>query len=483
MSAVPPPASAPVTAPAAAPVTAPADPPVRDPRVARWPLAPRLRDLLTIVLSLALAAVWFHGLVEGPAGTDPDDGFTPAPLELAHVGPLDVVQLVVAVATCAGLWWRRCHPLALTVASIAVALVTAFDGVVFFALMTLAVRRRDRLLVLLAVVGFVSSATATMRTTVDAWGYSLVTAALGTALVVFVGAYVGARRDLVRTLWERAERAEQAQALRAEQARLAERTRIAREMHDVLAHRISLVALHAGGLEVRPDVGAEQVEATAATIRETARTALEDLRRVLGVLRTPGSGAGASTAAELAPQPTLVDVRRLVESSREAGVAAEFRTDVPLHADVPAELGRTVYRVVQEALTNVHKHAPSARTVVTVSGEVGRELLVSVVNARTDGEASGLPGAGSGLVGLSERVGLSDGTIRSGPEPGGGFAVRAQLPWPLPDGGAPRRSSAAWTPPDARLTPAPVAAGRGDGQRAQVPPGTGAHDDERRAAP
>jgi signal transduction histidine kinase len=350
----------------------------------------------------------------------------------------------------------------LCLVTLAVAFVLAFDGAVFPALVTLAVRRRDRLLVLTSAVAVVAVTSASLRTTTDSWSLSLTWSVIGVALCVFVGAFVGARRDLVRSLRERAERAEHEQVLRAEQARLAERTRIAREMHDVLAHRISLVALHAGGLEVRPDVGPEQVEATAATIRETARSALEDLRRVLGVLRAPGTGS-AATAAELAPQPTLVDVRRLVESTREAGVAAEFRTDVPVHADVPAELGRTVYRVVQEALTNVHKHAPSAQTVVTISGEVGREMLVSVVNARPSGRATGLPGAGSGLVGLSERVGLADGTITSGPEPGGGFAVRARLPWPGHDGRPRAGGSTAWTPPDARIVRAPAGTGRGDG--------------------
>jgi signal transduction histidine kinase len=301
-----------------------------------------------------------------------------------------------------------------------------------------------------------------LRTTADGWTLAVTWSLIGVSLCVFVGAFVGARRDLVTSLRERAERAEHEQVLRSEQARLAERTRIAREMHDVLAHRISLVALHAGGLEVRPDVGADQVEATAATIRETARSALEDLRRVLGVLRAPGTLSAATSAAELAPQPTLVDVRRLVESTREAGVAAEFRTDVPVHADVPAELGRTVYRVVQEALTNVHKHAPSAQTVVTISGEVGREMLVSVVNARPSGQTAGLPGAGSGLVGLSERVGLADGTITSGPEPGGGFAVRARLPWAAPDGRPRAGGAVTWTPPDARIVHTPAGTGRDD---------------------
>jgi signal transduction histidine kinase len=434
-----------------------------DPWVTRWRFAPRARDVLMVLGSLFVAFTWFHAVVSGPSPSE--GGGPPFPargLSWSAVTPLQAGTAVVVVLTCLALWWRRGHPVLLCVVALLAAFVLAFDGAVFPALVTLAVRRRDRLLVLTSAVAVVAVTSASLRTTTDSWSLSLTWSLIGVALCVFVGAFVGARRDLVRSLRERAERAEHEQALRAEQARLAERTRIAREMHDVLAHRISLVALHAGGLEVRPDVGPDQVEATAATIRETARTALEDLRRVLGVLRAPGTGS-AATAAELAPQPTLVDVRQLVESTREAGVAAEFRTDVPVHADVPAELGRTVYRVVQEALTNVHKHAPSAQTVVTISGEVGREMLVQVVNARPTGRAAGLPGAGSGLVGLSERVGLADGTITSGPEPGGGFAVRARLPWPGRDGRPRGGGSGAWTPPDARIVRAPAGTGRGDG--------------------
>ncbi|WP_380160321.1 sensor histidine kinase [Kineococcus sp. R86509] len=435
-----------------------------DPWVTRWRFAPRVRDVLAILVSLFFAFAWFHAVVVGPersqAGGPP--AFVSHGIPWGSVTPVQVGMAVVVVATCLALWWRRSHPVLLCIVTFAVAFLFAFDGALFLALLTLAVRRRDRLLVLAAVVAGVAVTSSSLRTSADGWTLAITWSLIGVSLGTFVGAFVGARRDLVRSLRERAERAEHEQVLRAEQARLAERTRIAREMHDVLAHRISLVALHAGGLEVRPDVGPDQVESTAATIRETARSALEDLRRVLGVLRAPGTSSAATSAAELAPQPTLVDVRRLVESTREAGVAAEFRTDVPVHADVPAELGRTVYRVVQEGLTNVHKHAPSAQTVVTISGEVGREMLVSVVNARPSGQATGLPGAGSGLVGLSERVGLADGTITSGPEPGGGFAVRARLPWAAADGRPRRQGSAAWTPPDARIVRTPAGTGRAE---------------------
>lgn len=438
-------------------------PAAADPWVTRWRFAPRVRDVIAIAVALFFALAWLHAVVVGPARTQP--GGPPVVVDdlgwWSQIGLREALSALVVLVNCLALWWRRSHPVLLCIVSLAVAFLMAFDGALLFALLTLAVRRRDRLLVLMSVVAGVAGTSSSLRTTFDGLGVALTTAVVSVTLCVFVGAFVGARRDLVTSLRERAERAEHEQVLRSEQARLAERTRIAREMHDVLAHRISLVALHAGGLEVRPDVGPEQVEATAATIRETARSALEDLRRVLGVLRAPGTTSSATSAAELAPQPTLVDVRRLVDSTREAGVSAEFRTDVPVHADVPAELGRTVYRVVQEALTNVHKHAPSAQTVVTVSGEVGREMLVSVVNARPHGRSAGLPGAGSGLVGLSERVGLADGTITSGPEPGGGFAVRARLPWPAPDG-QPRSASPGWTPPDARIVPSPAGSGRGE---------------------
>ncbi|MFB9376125.1 sensor histidine kinase [Kineococcus gynurae] len=403
---------------------------------------PRIRDVLLVVLGLAFAAAFTHDLLTQGGRVEFSTSAVRAPVVLSGV---------LAALSALALWWRRRYPVVLTVAGSAVGLLVGFDGVAVLALLTLAVRRRDRLLVLLSAVVFVTSVASGLRAPGVSWLVALLTSAAFVAIAVFLGAFVGARRDLVRSLRERAERAEAEQVLRAEQARLAERTRIAREMHDVLAHRISLVVLHAGGLEVRPDVGAEQVEASAATIRETARTALEDLRRVLGVLRTPGETGSAVGAAELLPQPTLVDVRRLVEGSREAGVDADFRTDVPLHADVPAELGRTVYRVVQEALTNVHKHAPSARTMVTVStrtGTTGRSLLVSVVNERPTSRADDLPGTGSGLVGLTERVGIASGTLTSGLEPGGGFAVRAVLPWPCAEGADPDR--AAWTPPDFR---------------------------------
>jgi signal transduction histidine kinase len=192
------------------------------------------------------------------------------------------------------------------------------------------------------------------------------------------------------SLRDRAERAEAERELRAEQARLGERARIAQEMHDVLAHKVSLIALHAGGLEVNPAVGPEKVESSAGLIRETARQAMEDLREVLGVLQTDLSTDGA----DLAPVPRATDLTRLVEASRAAGV--DLSSELILPADVPVSIGRTVYRIVQESLTNVHKHARDAATEVLVRGAVGEGVTVQVTNIRPVAAGFLLPARVSG---------------------------------------------------------------------------------------
>lgn len=194
-------------------------------------------------------------------------------------------------------------------------------------------------------------------------------------------------------------------------------------MHDVLAHKVSLIALHAGGLEVNPAVGPDKVEGSARLIRETARQAMEDLREVLGVLRSDVSVDGA----DLAPVPQAADLERLVAASRDAGVSVTSKFALP--DDVPTSLGRTIYRVVQESLTNVHKHARGASTEVQVHGAPGEGVTVRVTNVRPVAAGSLLPGAGAGLVGLRERVQLVGGRLTTGPTAEGGWRVEAWLPW------------------------------------------------------
>ena len=240
--------------------------------------------------------------------------------------------------------------------------------------------------------------------------------------------FIRARRQLLLSLRERALLAEADTELRQEQARVGERTRIAREMHDVLAHRISLLALHAGGLEVRPDLPAHEVQATAALLRTTARQALEELRSVIGLLRE-NTGPEPALAA---PQPGLADLNPLVQERRDAGADIDLEVDVRAAGDVPAGVGRDTYRIVQESLTNAAKHAAGTPVRVRLSSAKPHELTVSVRNGRPrQAVVSGpsLPGAGAGLLGLRERVTLAGGTLVVGPDRSGDFVVEATLAW------------------------------------------------------
>jgi signal transduction histidine kinase len=167
----------------------------------------------------------------------------------------------------------------------------------------------------------------------------------------------------------------------------------------------------------------DKVEDSARLIRETARQAMEDLREVLGVLRTDVSVAGA----DLAPVPQAADLERLIEASRDAGVTVGYELALP--DGVPDSVGRTVYRLVQESLTNVHKHARGAATEVLVHGARGEGVTVRVTNVRPVAADSLLPGAGAGLVGLRERVQLVGGRLTTGPTTEGGWRVEAWLPW------------------------------------------------------
>ncbi len=352
---------------------------------------------------------------------------------------------------------RRTWALPIAVVAAVGCLVAFTYAAAWLALFALAVRRRDRWLVVVTFGAWAGSVVSATLLSMDPLGGALLAGAMY-GFAVAGGAYVGSRRALLASLRERAERAESEQAMRSNQARLAERSRIAQEMHDVLAHKISLVTLQAGGLEVNPAAGPEEVERVAGLIRTTARQALDDLRGVLGVLRgTEGAAdlvgpAGArpplAVAEDLTPQPGLTDVRSLVEASRSSGVPVRLDWDVP-DAPVPDQLGRTVYRVVQEALTNVHKHAHGVSAAVLVRGRPGGRIDIEVANPRPVGSSVEplLPGTGTGLDGLAERVRLAGGQVQAGPTPDG-FRVRAWLPWPLPVPGA--------TPPVVVVPPPPV---------------------------
>lgn len=251
---------------------------------------------------------------------------------------------------------------------------------------------------------------------------SVIVILLVVAASAATGMYTSTRRALLAQLQQRAEQAESGRTVAEEQARRAERTRIAREMHDIVAHKISLVALQAGALEVNPNLERAQVQEAAGLIRGTASTALAELREVLGVLRGDGE------EAPLAPQPTWEDVRRLVTTSQAAGISVDLFDFID--DPVPDPLARTAYRVVQEGLTNIHKHALHTRARVALIGEPGTELVIEVSNVLPKGFTTDLPGARMGLSGIETRVTHAGGTITSGPTDDGRFEVRAVIPWP-----------------------------------------------------
>ena len=244
------------------------------------------------------------------------------------------------------------------------------------ALFSLAVHRNARQAVLVAALWIPSLLVfAVYSPTTDALSVVLLVTPLAFAATAW-GMFIRARRQLLLTLRERALRAEEAQRLHADRIRLAERTRIAREMHDVLGHRISLLALHAGALAFQPDLPPEKVRETAELMRSTARQALEELRAVIGVLREePGQ-----ESAPAAPQPTLSDIPRLVEETRRAGAKIDFEMRVEHPETAPNALGRDAYRIVQEGLTNIRKHARGTAGGVRVTGAADHGLRVSVRN-------------------------------------------------------------------------------------------------------
>lgn len=331
----------------------------------------------------------------------------------------------------------RRYPVPVAVGAALTAIVSTLGfGAALLALCSVSTRRRWREIVLVGVVDLVAFSVPNPVYGAppgdQQWWIQPAFVAVGIAMVIAVGVAVGQRRALVEGLRERAETAEREQAARVEATRIAERNRIARDMHDVLAHRISLVAMHAAAVGYRTDLTADERQAALRTIEENARLALAELRDVLGVLRDPG----AVTDTPEPPQPHLADISRLVDEGRAAGMHIDLIEDVDpgssgaAAGEPPSLTVQTAHRVVREALTNARKHAPDTRVTVSIAGEPGDGLALRITNpAPLRPGGSGLPGAGLGLVGLAERVATAGGRITHGPRPGGGFELAVWLPW------------------------------------------------------
>ncbi|MEU8104321.1 histidine kinase [Nonomuraea muscovyensis] len=357
---------------------------------------------------------------------------------------VDVGLGVAGLALLAG--WRR-WPLPVALAT---ALLTAFSstavGPAYAAYVSLGSLRGWRPLVPTAAVSFACLAvSATSRgidqvAVVSLTGGSTILAAL-TAL----GLYLRGRRDLAASRREAALAARRAERQRIEQARLAERVKIAQEMHDVLAHRISLLSMLAGGLAYRTDLGAQETRELALAIQENAHQSLNELRAVLGTLRRDdgppegspdgpdgaggaGDVGGAGAAGPEAPQPTLAQLGALFDEVRAAGQRVEVADTIEGRELLPPQTGRHAYRIVQEALTNARKHAPGSRVTAELGGRPGGGLRIRVSNPVPPGGPSPGPGGRLGLVGVAERTRMAGGNLSHAVQ-NGCFVLDVRLPW------------------------------------------------------
>ncbi|MFG1863111.1 sensor histidine kinase [Microbispora bryophytorum] len=361
------------------------------------------------------------------------DRLDTAPLPPAWLFPFD--QFAGALA-CAALWLRRRWPVGLAVTLVALSAVfEMIAGPMLAALFSVGVHRRPRTSGTVFALSVLAAAVFTyLRPDPDLPPLAMLM--LGLALqgaAVGWGLFVHHRRRLVLAQCDRAARMETEARLRAEQVQHQVREAIAREIHDVLGHRLSLLSVHAGALEFNPGADPADVARAARVIRESAHQALQDLREVIGVLRAPTGEPSAPTRPGL---PTLAELRKLVAESGQAGMPVELCDDLGARETVPDRTGHTAYRVVQEALTNARKYAPGAGVRLRLAGAPGEGLTVEVVNDVPAAVASDAAGGGHGLAGLAERVTLAGGRLEHGPvrrdgDGGpGGWRVRAWLPWP-----------------------------------------------------
>ncbi|GAA1728437.1 hypothetical protein GCM10009809_25020 [Isoptericola hypogeus] len=383
------------------------------PAVEGPPPIPRGVLLAAWVLVAALTAA----ATAAVAGSVPTRGTTGV-TTLVPAG-VDVAVGVAAVALVPLLFTRRGVP-----AAVALAVLAAVSGAATPAstVATLQVARwyPVRTAVAVAAAGVAGHAVQALWRPVGLpLGWWLLCVVAVHAALLGWGAYGQERAALLWSLRDRARRAEEEQDRRVAEARVAERTRIAREMHDTLAHRLSLLAATAGALEFRPDAPPERLAEAAGRVRAGTSEALEDLRQVVRLLR--------AAPDDLGPLPGLDDVARLVEESRAAGQVVSYERHGS--AAPPRPVTVAAFRTVQEGLTNARRHAPGSRVSVVVdTGDGELRVVVADEGAHPAAAPASSDGSGTGLVGLRERVALLGGSLDAGPR-GTGFALDVRLPW------------------------------------------------------
>jgi signal transduction histidine kinase len=348
-------------------------------------------------------------------------------------GPLAAEILVVAGLTLPLAWWHRQPLRALSVAAVALGSQAVFlspsapfaVGLVPLLLLTFGVaheagwRAVAGLGICAAAVAVTSAAVPAMQTP----GEILFSAAV-IGGVWLAGRYAGRRQRRAEQMTSYAARLEREQDRLAAEALASERARIARELHDIVAHSVSVMGVQAGAARLSMDTDADRARQVLISIEETAREAVGELRRLLGVLRSDGQ------PPELAPPPSLADLPGLLAQSQQAGVAVTLTVEGE-PVSLPAGVDLAAYRIVQEALTNVRKHAAPCTASVRigyVDGRITLEVRDTGIQAHQPGTADAGQNGGHGLVGMRERAVVYGGTLEAGPDTAGGFRVSAVLP-------------------------------------------------------
>ena len=328
-------------------------------------------------------------------------------------------MLVTVVVSSVSLWWRRSHP-ALVLAVVAAASLTALfiapsrdssNPALIFAVYAVSAyaNQRVRLAVVVAAIAIVLAGVLLLVTGEFYNARKLLPAGVTSLIAWVLGDYMRSRRALFADEVERTRQ-------EREQAAEEERLRIARELHDVVAHNVSVMAIQAGAARVTGNSSQEAL----ATIESAARDTLSELNRLVGVLRHGEQGP------QLAPQPGLAQVEGLLKPLRDAGIDVSLKVSGE-RGDLPAALDLSAYRIVQEALTNVLKHAHASRAEVTI------EYLPDAVTLTVSDNGSGITAlvggsTGHGLIGMRERVELFGGEMTTGSSALGGFTVHARMP-------------------------------------------------------
>jgi len=379
------------------------------------------RDHPMVVDVLIAAAVLVLGIIAGYTAPEDPNVHDPNALSLA----LSVVGAVPLVA-------RRRWPLPVFAVCWATTMVHSYlrypeaapvFGVLFSLYAVAAHARTRRSAVVALIVALTSTASFTLVPSLDTgvgdvigiWALLVASWVLGDNMRI--------RRAYVTTIEERAERLERERDAEAQQAVLEERTRIARELHDVVAHGMSVMVVQAGAARrILAKDDAEQATEALRNIESTGRSALDEMRRLVGVLRAPGDG---DTVPRL-PQPGIGDLQELLRNCREAGLDVSLRVEGEPRP-LPSGLGLVVYRIAQEALTNTIRHAGPAQAQVCLE-YAADELRLSVHDDGRGAATSPPAEPGHGLAGMRERVTLYGGKISVGPQAGGGFRVSAALP-------------------------------------------------------